>query len=71
MRTITIEVEGKHEDRIIEELSQAARTAARNAGGTYVLLSLDAPAGGRSADGEIKVPSFMRQGKRERMGVVW
>ena len=68
MRTITIEIEGKMENTVIAQMMQAARAAARGAKGTYVFAGLDMPAKGEV--GEISIPSFVRQGRQERMGVI-
>ena len=43
MRTITIEIEGKHESAVIAQMMQAARTAARTAQDTYVFAGVDVP----------------------------
>ncbi len=66
MRTITIEIEGKHESAVIAQMMQAARTAARTAQDTYVFAGVDVP-----TRTEIDIPGFMKQGKKEKMGVVW
>lgn len=64
-----IEVEGRHENRIAGQLAEAARRAAMAAGDTCVLCSMNEPTAERYQ--ELKVPSFVRQGRREHMGVIW
>lgn len=70
MRTITIEVEGMNEDKVIDQLVKAARKAAKEAGNTYVMCSTEAPAKQKLLP-DLSVPSFVRRGKSERMGVAW
>lgn len=70
MRRITIEAEGSNENKVIEQVEKAARMAAKSGKGTYVICRTDEAQVQKTPSGP-SVPSFISQGRRERMGVVW